>query len=68
VPRAADYTTLPRLAQKGLGHTFLGAPRAVCGGTARRLVRVARTGLAAVRSPRAALSSLWEGAVPGLEG
>jgi PadR family transcriptional regulator, regulatory protein PadR len=68
VQRAAVYTTLQRLEQKGLVHTFLGEPRAERGGKARRQVRVERTGLAAVRSTRAALSSLWEGAVPGLEG
>ncbi|HVS13238.1 MAG TPA: helix-turn-helix transcriptional regulator [Thermoanaerobaculia bacterium] len=69
--RAAVYTTLQRLEQKGLVSTWLGDPRPERGGKARRQVRVEPAGVEAVRATRAALRRLWDGmeaTVPGLEG
>ena len=59
--RASVYVTLQRLEKKRLISTSLGAPIAERGGKARRLVRVERTGLEAVRQSRDAVQRMWTG-------
>jgi DNA-binding PadR family transcriptional regulator len=65
--RAAVYVTLQRLEKKGLISTRLGDPLPERGGKARRLVRVASPGRAAVRESRNAFQRMWIGLGPRLE-
>lgn len=59
--RAAVYTTLRRLEEKGLIRTWLGEPRPERGGKPRRHVDVRPEGMAAVAESRAALQRMWRG-------
>jgi PadR family transcriptional regulator len=58
VRRANVYTTLQRLEAKGLVSTHLGDARAERGGRPRRLVKLEREGLAAVRKTTAAIQAM----------
>ena len=67
VSRAAVYIALRRLEQKGLVATWMGDPIAARGGKSRRLVRVSRAGLQALRDSRRAMEQMWRGLDPRLE-
>jgi DNA-binding PadR family transcriptional regulator len=58
VRRANVYTTLQRLEAKGLVSTHLGEARAERGGRPRRLVKLERDGLAAVRKTTSAIQAM----------
>lgn len=58
VRRANVYTTLQRLERKGLISTRLGEGRPERGGKPRRLVRVEREGLAALRTTTGAIQAM----------
>jgi PadR family transcriptional regulator PadR len=59
VQRASVYVVLQRLEDKHLVSTHLGEPLPERGGKPRRLVRVGRAGVAAVRETRAGLERMW---------
>lgn len=61
------YAALDRLERKGFVSSSLGDPTPERGGRAKRYFRVTPSGLRAVKSTRAALTSLWTG-VPQIEG
>jgi DNA-binding PadR family transcriptional regulator len=61
VRRATVYVLLQRLEAKGLVSTRLGDPLPERGGRSRRLVRLERAGLEAVRDVRTGLLSMWDG-------
>jgi DNA-binding PadR family transcriptional regulator len=61
ITRGALYTSLDRLEAKGLVSSQLGEPLAVRGGRSRRYFAVTRTGLAALRTARAAVAGLSRG-------
>jgi PadR family transcriptional regulator, regulatory protein PadR len=61
------YAALDRIEQKGHVTSRLGDPTPERGGRAKRYFRVTRTGVRALRTTRAALTSLWSG-IPLLEG
>jgi len=67
VARGALHTALDRLEQKGLLTSTLGEPLAIRGGRARRYFAVTPTGLAALKSARAAVANLSRGLGPQLE-
>lgn len=58
VRRANVFTTLQRLEKKGLVSTHLSEPREERGSRPRRLVTVAPSGLAAVRTTAGAIQSM----------
>lgn len=64
VLRSSVYVTLQRLEKKGLVSTRMGDPLPERGGKARRLVRVDRAGLEAIRAAQEALLSMWGGLGP----
>jgi DNA-binding PadR family transcriptional regulator len=64
VSRGAIYITLDRLEAKGYLHSSLAEPTAERGGKAKRICRVEKAGLAALRASRRALVSLWHGLGP----
>jgi PadR family transcriptional regulator PadR len=61
VSRGAVYTTLDRLESKGLLGSRLGDPTPERSGKAKRLYRVARSGITALKESRTALRSMWTG-------
>jgi DNA-binding PadR family transcriptional regulator len=58
------YTTLDRLENKGLLSSFMGKPRAVRSGRARRYYRLEPEGVEALRASREALERMWSGLEP----
>jgi PadR family transcriptional regulator PadR len=66
VARGAVYMTLDRLEKKGLLTSTLSAPTAERGGRAKRCYAVTRTAIAALRTSRRTLLSLWDGLEPML--
>jgi DNA-binding PadR family transcriptional regulator len=65
VARGALYTALERLEAKRYLRSRMSAPIAERGGRSRRYFIVTATGMAALRSSRRSLLSLWQG-VEGL--
>ena len=61
VARGAVYMTLDRLEKKGLLTSHLTEPLPERGGRARRLYRVTKPAMAALRESRQALLRLWQG-------
>lgn len=61
VARGALHTSLDRLTTKGLVSSTLGEPLAVRGGRSRRYFTVTKSGVAALREARAALTNLSAG-------
>jgi PadR family transcriptional regulator, regulatory protein PadR len=61
VALGAVYMTLDRLEKKGLLSSTMSEPVAERGGRARRCYTVTRPALAALRTSREALMSLWSG-------
>jgi DNA-binding PadR family transcriptional regulator len=61
VLRAALYTALDRLQQKGLATSTLGEPTAERGGRAKRYYTVTGAGLRAIRHTQQAFIALWSG-------
>lgn len=61
----AVYSTLRRLEDKGFVRSFMGAPEAVRGGRAKKLVRLTSDGRAALRAAHTAFTKMAEG-IPGL--
>jgi DNA-binding PadR family transcriptional regulator len=61
VARGALYTALERLESKRCLRSRMSAPLAERGGRSRRYYSVTPAGLAAVRSTRQSLLSLWQG-------
>jgi len=61
VARGALHTSLDRLEAKGLVASRLGEPLAIRGGRSRRYFTVTRTGMAALRTARAAVHNLSAG-------
>ena len=61
VARGAIYMTLDRLEKKGLLESYETAPTAERGGRAKRCYTVTKPAMAALRSSRRALVSLWQG-------
>jgi DNA-binding PadR family transcriptional regulator len=61
VARGAVYMTLDRLEKKGLLSSHLTEPLPERGGRARRLYRVTKPAMAALRASHRALQRLWEG-------
>ena len=61
ISRGALYTSLDRLESKGLVTSYLGEPLAIRGGRSRRYFAVTRTGIAALRTARAAVAGLSRG-------
>jgi DNA-binding PadR family transcriptional regulator len=61
VRRAAVYTTLQRLEEKGLLTTELGDARPERGGKPRRVVTPTRDGVAAVRATMTAINAMTRG-------
>ncbi len=66
VSRGAVYTTLDRLENKGLLGSWMGEPRPVRSGRARRYYTVEPEGIEALNEARAALDRLWAGLEPAL--
>ena len=67
VSRGALYRSLDRLEEKGFLEWRLDAPTADRGGHSRRRYRVTRPGMAALRSSRDALLTLWGGIEKALD-
>jgi PadR family transcriptional regulator PadR len=61
IARGAVYMTLDRLEKKGLLISTLSDPTPERGGRAKRCYTVTKPALAALRSSRRALFSLWSG-------
>jgi len=68
VARGALYTALERLETKGCLRSRMSDPRPERGGRSRRYYSVSASGIAALRSARAALLALWKGVESQLEG
>ncbi len=66
VSRGAVYTTLDRLETKGLISSWMGGPRSVQSGRARRYYVVEADGVRALNEAREALNRLWAGLEPVL--
>jgi DNA-binding PadR family transcriptional regulator len=64
VSRAAVYITLRRLEEKGLVSSWIGEPTAERGGKGRRYVKVAASGLQALRESRLVSDRMWRGIDP----
>jgi DNA-binding PadR family transcriptional regulator len=67
VARGALYTALERLETKGCVRSRMSDPLPERGGRSRRYYTVSASGLAALRSSRAALLALWKGMESELE-
>ena len=67
VARGAVYMTLDRLEKKGLLTSALTDPTAERGGRARRVYRLTRAAVQALKASRRTLLSLWDGLEPLLE-
>jgi DNA-binding PadR family transcriptional regulator len=67
VARGAVYMTLDRLEKKGLLASTLSEPTAERGGRSKRCYRLTKPALAALRTSRRTLLSLWDGLEPVLE-
>ena len=67
VARGALYTALERLETKGCVRSRMSDPLPERGGRSRRYYTVSASGLAALRSARAALLALWKGMESHLE-
>jgi DNA-binding PadR family transcriptional regulator len=63
--RGSIYVTLDRLEEKALVQSWFSEPLAEPGGKARRLFRITREGIAALRASRRALDRLAAGTVVG---
>ncbi len=61
--RGTIYVTLERLERKGYVTSWFSEPQAVRGGKARRLFRLTREGLAAVKAAKRAMDRLAAGTV-----
>ena len=61
VAQGAVYVTLVRLEKKGLLSSRMSDPTPVRGGKAKRFFTITETGMAGVRSARAAMDRLWAG-------
>ncbi len=68
VSRGAVYTTLDRLENKGLLSSWMGEPRPVRSGKARRFYTVEPEGIDALNEAREALRSMWAGLEPLFDG
>jgi len=67
VARGALYTALERLEAKGCLRSRMSDPLPERGGRSRRYYTVTATGLAGLRTSRAALLALWKGVESQLE-
>ena len=67
VVRAAVYTALDRLQERGLVTSTVGDPTPERGGRAKRYFRVTAKGVKGVKDTQRALISLWSG-IPQLKG
>ena len=67
VVRAAVYTALDRLQERGLVTSSVGDPTPERGGRAKRYFRVTGKGLKATKDTQRALIALWSG-IPQLKG
>jgi PadR family transcriptional regulator PadR len=68
VARGALYTALDRLEAKGCLRSRMSEPLPERGGRSRRYYTVTPSGLAALRTSRAALLALWKGIESQIEG
>ena len=68
VARGALYTALDRLEVKGCLRSRMSDPLPERGGRSRRYYTVTASGLAALRTSRAALLALWKGLESRIEG
>ena len=68
VARGALYTALDRLEVKGCLRSRMSVPLPERGGRSRRYYTVTPSGLAALRTTRAALLALWKGVESRIEG
>jgi PadR family transcriptional regulator PadR len=68
VSRGAIYITLDRLEAKSYLRSYLAEPTPERGGKGKRICRVEKAGLTALRASRRALVSLWHGLGPVLRG
>jgi len=67
VSRGSVYVTLDRLEDKGWIASEISSSRPVRGGRPRRIIRVTREGVAALKKSRAALLNLWDGLEDALD-
>jgi DNA-binding PadR family transcriptional regulator len=63
LPRGSIYVTLERLEDKGLVESWFSEPVAEPGGKARRLFRMTRAGVSALKATRRAIDRLAAGTV-----
>jgi len=61
VSRGAVYTTLDRLENKGLLHSWMGEPQPAPSGKAKRFYSVEPEGIEALNEAREALRRMWTG-------
>lgn len=67
VSRGSVYVTLDRLEDKGWIASEISSSRPERGGRSRRIIRVTREGVAALKKSRAALLNLWDGLEDALD-
>ncbi len=61
VSMAAVYASLERLETKGMVEGRLSEPSPRRGGRAKKILRVSKAGVAAVREARAVMDRMWDG-------